>query len=158
MTRTHAEDLPWTAQSSPAGKFGLQRRSLSQAAGSPKDTGTWGGGHPFDLEIHRLQPGKINFPLHEHSAQWEAYYFLSGTGMVRTPKGKEAVKAGDYIVFPPEEAHQIINNSQEELTYMVIADQPRTDAILYPESGKWLLKPQKKCFEMTEVDYFAGEE
>lgn len=158
MTRTQLDDLPWTTQNSPQGKYGIQRRSLSQAAGCPKDTGTWGGGHPFEVEIHRLPPGKINFPLHEHSAQWEAYYILSGHGQVRGAKGQEAVRAGDYLSFPPGDAHQLINDSMEELTFMVIADQPQADAIHYPESGKWLLKPQKKCFEMKEVEYFLGEE
>ncbi len=158
MTRTHSEDLPWTTQNSPKGKYGMQRRSLSQAAGSPKDTGTWGGGHPFDVEIHRLQAGKINFPLHEHSAQWEAYYILSGTGQVRSSKGTEAVRAGDYLMFPPGEAHQIINNSSEELTFIVVADQPQADVIHYPDSGKHQIKPQRKTFEMKDVDYFAGEE
>lgn len=158
MTRTHAEDLPWTQQKSPKGKYDLSRRALSIAAGGQKDVGTWGGGHPFDLEIHRIPPGKINFPLHEHSAQWEAYYILSGGGQVRTPAGKAAIKAGDYLVFPPGEAHQLINNGSEDLTFIVIADQPRADVIHYPDSGKWMTKPQRKVFEMQEADYFKGEE
>jgi len=158
MTRAQADDLPWTLQNSPKGTFGLARRSLSIAAGGQKDIGTWGGGHPFDLEIHRIPPGKINFPLHEHSAQWEAYYILSGSGKVRTPKGKETIKAGDYLVFPPGEAHQLINPGFEDLTYLVIADQPQADVIHYPDSGKWMTKPQRKVFEMAEVDYFKGEE
>lgn len=158
MTRTQADDLPWTTQNSPGGKYGVQRRTLSQAAGGQKDIGTWGGGHPFDLEIHRIPPGKTNFPLHEHSAQWEAYYILSGFGKVRTPEGKQAIQAGDYLVFSPGEAHQIINNGSEDLTLMVIADHPPADVIHYPDSGKWFVKPQKKVFEMNEVDYFKGEE
>lgn len=158
MTRTHAEDLPWTQQNSPKGKYGVSRRSLSIAAGGQKDIGTWGGGHPFDLEIHRVSPGKINFPLHEHAAQWEAYYILSGSGEVRTAKGKEGVKAGDYLVFQPGEAHQLINTGSEDLTFIVVADHPQADVIHYPDSGKWLAKPQKKVFEMQEVDYFKGEE
>ena len=158
MTRTQTEDLPWTAQNSPKGKYGIQRRSVSQGAGGQKDIGTWGGGHPFDLEIHRIATGKINFPLHEHSAQWEAYYILSGSGKVRTPKGKEAIQAGDYLVFPPGEAHQLINTGSEDLTYIVIADQPQADVIHYPDSGKWMVKPQRKVFEMAEADYFKGEE
>lgn len=158
MTRTHAEDLPWTQQTSPKGKFGLARRALSIAAGGQKDIGTWGGGHPFDVEIQQLAPGKINFPFHAHAAQWEAYYILSGTGQMRTPKGKEAVKAGDYLVFPPGEAHQLINTGSEDLTFLVIADQPQADVINYPDSGKWMVKPQKKSFEMQEVEYFKGEE
>jgi len=158
MNRTHADEIPWTQQTSPQGRYGVMRRSLSQSAGGQKDIGTWGGGHPFDLEIHRIPPGKVNFPFHEHSAQWEAYYILSGSGKLRTPKGKEAIQAGDYLVFPPGEAHQVINNCSEDLTYIVIADQPQADVIHYPDSGKWLVKPQKKCFEMKEADYFAGEE
>lgn len=158
MTRTQADDLPWTAQTSPGGKFGVLRRTLSQATGGQKDIGTWGGGHPFDLEIHRVPPGKINFPLHEHAAQWEAYYILSGSGKVHTSQGKGAIKAGDYLVFPPGEAHQLINTGAEDLTFLVIADQPQADVIHYPKSGKWLVKPAKKVFEMNEVDYFKGEE
>lgn len=158
MNRTHVEDLPWTTQNSPKGKYGVQRRALSQAVGCGKDTGTWGGGHPFEVEIHRVSPGKINFPLHEHSAQWEAYYILSGQGQVRGGEGNEVIQGGDYLVFAPGEAHQIINTGEVDLTFIVIADQPQADIIHYPESQKWLLKPQKKVFAMQEVDYFAGEE
>lgn len=158
MIRTQADDLPWTTQNSPKGKFSLSRRSLTLAAGGQKDIGTWGGGHPFDVEIHRIPPGKANFPLHEHSAQWEAYYILSGSGQMRTPNGKEAIKAGDYLVLPPGEAHQLINTGSEDLTFLVIADQPQADVIHYPDSGKWMVKPQRKVFEMTEADYFKGEE
>jgi uncharacterized cupin superfamily protein len=158
MKRIHSEDLPWTSQTSPLGKYGVQRRPLSQAAGCPKDTGTWGGGHPFEVEIHRVRSGQINFPLHEHSAQWEAYYVLSGAGQFRGPKGTEPISAGDYLVIPPGEAHQIINNGSEDLTFIVIADQPQAEVIHYPESGKWMTKPQRKVFEMKDVDYFAGEE
>jgi uncharacterized cupin superfamily protein len=91
------------------GKYSLHRRPLSHAACSAKDTGTWGGGHPFEVEMSRLEPGKINFPMHEHSAQWEACLIVSGTGKIRTTESKNAIAAGDYFVFPPGEAHQLIN-------------------------------------------------
>ncbi len=158
MTRTQSDDLPWTQQSSPQGKFSIIRRALSQATGGKKDVGTWNGGHPFDVEIHRVPPGKINFPYHEHSAQWEAYYILSGVGYVRSAKGKDTVRAGDYLVFPPGEAHHFINYGDEDLTFLVIADQPQADVIFYPDSKKWMVKPQRKHFEMKDVEYFAGEE
>ena len=38
------------------------------------------GGHPFDLELGKFSPGKSGCPFHAHSAQWECYYILSGTG------------------------------------------------------------------------------
>ena len=62
------------------------------------------------------------------------------------------------MVFPPGEAHQLINTGSEDLVYYVIADNPQADVVFYPDSNKWLAKPAKKCFEMKEVDYFAGEE
>jgi uncharacterized cupin superfamily protein len=158
MTRTHLDDHPWQGQSSPSGKYSLQRRTLSQEAGGKKDIGTWGGGHPFDLEAHRLPPGKMNFPYHAHSAQWEAYYILSGSGQMKTPAGLYDIRQGDYLVCPPDEPHQLINTTREDLVYLVIANQPQADVIHYPNSGKWLIKPQKKIFEMKEVDYFQGEE
>jgi uncharacterized cupin superfamily protein len=68
------------------------------------------------------------------------------------------VIAGDYLVIPPGEAHQFTNTGDEELVFLVIADHPQADVIHYPDSGKWLVKPQKKVFEMQEVDYFKGEE
>jgi uncharacterized cupin superfamily protein len=158
MHRVQANDLPWKSQRSPQGKYELARRSLTQAVGGEKDVGTWGGGHPFEVEIHRLPPGKWNFPLHQHAAQWEAYYILSGQGEVRGEAGSEPVKSGDYLVFKPGEAHQFHNNSTEDLVFMVIADQPQADILFYPDSGKWMHKPQRQCFEMQQVDYFAGEE
>lgn len=158
MTRTHIDAHPWQGQASPGGRYSMQRRPLSQEAGGQKDTGTWGGGHPFDLEAHRIPPGKANFPLHEHAAQWEAYYILGGTGQLRTPQGHHDIGPGDYLVCPPGEAHQLVNTGQAELLYLVIADHPQADVIRYPDSGKWLIKPQRKVFEMKEVPYFQGEE
>ena len=76
MTRIQAEDLPWTQQNSPQGKYSLARRSLSIAAGGQKDVGTWGGGHPFDLEIQLSQDGVVGRLLAE--AQGLRLFALAG--------------------------------------------------------------------------------
>lgn len=86
----------------------------------------------------------MNFPYHAHSAQWEAYYILSGSGQMKTPAGLYDIRQGDYLVCPPDEPHQLINTTREDLVYLVIANQPQADVIHYPNSGKWLIKPQKK--------------
>ena len=57
-----------------------------------KDVGTWGGGHPFDVEYVRLPPGAANFPFHAHFAQWEMYIFLQGRGSVRGPDSTIAIE------------------------------------------------------------------
>ena len=75
---------------SPEGKYHLLRQSISQELGGTKDVGTWGGGHPFDVEYVRLPPGAANFPFHAHFAHWEMYIFLQGRGSVRGPDSTDS--------------------------------------------------------------------
>lgn len=157
MNKTDLDAIPWTPQFSPKGKFGVFRKNLSEAAGGKKDAGTHAEGHPFDIELVRLPPEKINWPLHSHAAQWEAYIILSGHGRLRTQNEEHEIKAGDFLVLPPGEAHQMSNDSDEDLTYYVIADNPPADVIYYPDSQKYFIKPARKVFAI-EADYFDGEE
>ncbi len=39
-----------------------------------------------------------------------------------------------------------------------IADNPPADVVNYPDSGKWFVKPWRKCVIVQEADYYAGEE
>jgi uncharacterized cupin superfamily protein len=158
MNKANQNQIDWVELKSPRGKFQLFRRHISLAMGGKKDTGTWGGGHPFDLELTRLPPGKTNWPYHAHAAQWEMYIVLSGRGQLRTSEGKSDIGPGDCFIHPPGEPHQIHNTGTEDLVYYVIADNPQCDTGNYPDTGKWFAKPQRKCFEITEVDYYKGEE
>lgn len=158
MKKVNQSDIKWAEQRSPNGRFRLFRRHISEALGAPRDAGVAGGGHPFDVELSRLPPGATNFPLHAHAAQWELYLILSGTGALRTGTEETTVQSGDTFICPPGEPHQLKNNGPDDLVYYVIADNPPADVIQYPDSKKWLVKPQRKCFTMQEVDYFSGEE
>jgi uncharacterized cupin superfamily protein len=158
MNKMNQNNLDWTEVKSPRGKYQVFRRHISLALGGKKDLGTWGGGHPFDLELTRVPPGKANWPYHAHASQWELYVVLSGQGKVCTPQGEFEIGPGDCVLHPPGEPHQIHNHGAEDLVYYVIADNPPSDITHYPDSKKWTIKPQLKCFEMTEVDYYKGEE
>jgi len=65
------------------------------------------------------------------------YIVVSGTGQIRTEKGLEPIVAGDAIFFSPGEAHQIVNNSAQELIFYIIADNPIGETGYYPDSDKW---------------------
>lgn len=158
MNKTNQNQVEWTETKSPKGKYHLFRRHLSLALGGKKDAGTWGGGHPFDVEMTRVPPGKTNWPYHAHSTQWEMYLILAGRGQVRALEGTFDIGSGDCFIFPPGEAHQIHNHGTEDLIFYVIADNPPSDVGSYPDSGKWFIKPQRKAFKMTEVDYYQDEE
>lgn len=158
MKHVRESDIPWIERRSPGGHFHILRRSISGALGAPPDAGVAGGGHPFDVELARLPPGATNFPFHAHAAQWEVYLVLSGTGEVRAGDKTVPITAGDSFVCPPGEPHQLKNTGPDDLLYYVIADNPPADVIYYPDSDKWMVKPQRKCFTMQETDYHANEE
>lgn len=158
MKHIRESDIPWFEVHSPKGRFHVFRRAISQALGAPRDAGVAGGGHPFDVELARIPPGAANFPFHSHAAQWEMYIVLSGSGEVRAGAEIHPITANESFICPPGEAHQIRNTGTVDLVYYVIADNPPAEVVHYPDSGKWAVRPPRKCFTMTEQDYYHGEE
>lgn len=150
------EELTW---GSPKGKFAGAGREISEALGWDPQSAEAGPRHPFAVEILRLAPGQTPYPYHSHSAQWEFYHVISGQGTARDEDGKTLIKAGDAFIYGPGEAHQLINDSSEDLVLYVIADNPIGESCYYPDSGKWLVRsPERRLFRGDALDYFDGEE
>lgn len=115
--------------------------------------------HPFDVEILRVEPGQTPYPYHSHSAQWEFYHVISGSGTVRHQGGTTAIVAGDAFLFKPGEPHQIINDGTEDLMMYVVADNPFGESCHYPDSNKWLVRsPERRLVRSEDLDYYDGEE
>jgi uncharacterized cupin superfamily protein len=151
--------VPIEKRKSPKGDFELTRQHLSLALGGVRDVGPWGGGHPFDVERVTMPPGKKNYPLHSHAAQTEYYIIVAGTGQARDEAGRLLpLKAGDHFICLPGEAHQIVNDSDRELEYFVIADHHPADVSTYPKTNKRMIKPEGRCIRLEEADYYDGEE
>lgn len=152
------KEEPWQ---SPRGKYAASFKGISEALGRDPQSFDLAKRHPFDLEITRVRPGKINFPYGGHSAQWEMYLVISGNGTVRHEQGTIDIEPGDAFLFPPNEPHQIINSGRDDLVYYVIADNPIGDSAYFPDSGKWKvnkLSDQRVDIKGLETDYFDGEE
>lgn len=158
MKRKKLNEISEEERKSPHKKYHLFRKHISEALGGLTNKGTWGGGHPFDVELVRIPPKASNFPYHAHASQWELYIIIAGSGTVRYDSGEEAIGAGDNMVFPPGEAHQFTNNGSTDLIYYVIADNPLADVTNYPDTNKWAVKPAMKCFTMTETEYYEEED
>ncbi len=154
MKRIKLSEVIEEERKSPNKKYHLFRKHISEALGCILNKGTWGGGHPFEVELVRMPPHATNFPYHEHAIQWELYIIVSGGGSIRSDSGEESLEVGDNIIFPPGEAHQIINTGETDLVYYVIADNPQADITHYPDTGKWAIKPTMKYFKMDETDYY----
>lgn len=97
------------------------------------------GAERLGYAVVRLQPGKRAWPYHSHHTVEEMFFVLSGTGTLRHAGEEFPIRAGDFICSPadPDQPHQIINTSDEELSYIALGNQSRTDVMLYPDSGKF---------------------
>ena len=160
MNRVSLDNLPSESWASPGGRFKQTMKQVSEALGRVPDSTDLTKRHPFDVEWCALPGHSENCPYHAHACQWEMYVFLKGEGFARDQSGKHPVKGGDIVLFAPGEAHQIINESDADLVYFVIADNPLVDPCYYPDSDKWAVKvgEKRKIMVGEEVDYFYREE
>ena len=154
-TKTMAEEH-W---SSPKGRFAGAYKGVSLALGRMEQSTDFKERHPFDIEICRVPAGKSNYPYHAHSAQWEFYHVISGTGSVRHQDGVTAIEPGDAFIFQPGEPHQITSDAPEDLVLYVIADNPIGESCYYPDSKKWVVQsPEVRFIRSDALKYLDGEE
>ena len=158
MKRVNIGEIPWSDWSSPGGIFQGRSKEVSIALGAVRNAPLHAGGHPFDLEIGQLPPGKAGCPYHRHSTQWELFLIVAGRGTVRHRRGRQPVKAGDAILQPPGAAHHLINTGDTDLDYLLIADNPPVDLWHYPDSNKFGYRPDGGTFRPAYVDYWLDED
>jgi uncharacterized cupin superfamily protein len=150
------EEFSWA---SPKGKFTGSGKGISEALGRDPSSFDLRQRHPFDVEILRIPAGATPYPFHSHAAQWEFYHVIAGHGLVRHKDGNTEIETGDAFLFKPDEPHQLINNSTEDLVIYVIADNPIGESCYYPDSNKWLVRsPERRLIRSESLDYFDGEE
>ena len=150
------EEVSW---SSPRGKFAGAGKQVSEALGRQPGSTDLRHRHPFDVEICRVPPGRSPYPYHSHSAQWEFYHVISGSGRLRHGEGFSPIGPGDAFLFPPGEPHQLLNDGETDLVLYVVADNPLGESCHYPDSDKWMVRsPDTRLIRSEELDYYDGEE
>jgi uncharacterized cupin superfamily protein len=159
MRKVNTNALDEETYVSPRGRFACSEKSVSEALGRKPTSTDLLELHPFDVAIVRVPPGKRNWPYHSHSAQWEFYHVISGSGSVRHEDGTTSVEPGDAFLFEPGKPHQIINDGAEQLVLYLIADNPPGGSTYYPDSQKWAVRsPERRIIRSEALDYFDGEE
>jgi len=93
------------------------------------------------VRITAVPPGKTAWPCHAHLVNEELALVLEGCGSVRIGGQRFPIRAGDLIGFPADKAlaHQIVNDSDAPLRYLMVSTQQAPDVLLYPESGKFFV-------------------
>lgn len=89
--------------------------------------------------LYELPPGKRSWPYHYHTANEEALYVLTGTGLLRTADGERQLAAGDFASFPADESggHRIVNDGEEPLRYLLVSTMNEPDVTVYPDQNKF---------------------
>jgi len=159
MKKVNTRTLEEEQWSSPKGKFASAGKEVSEALGRKPQSLDLNERHPFDVEICRIPAGKVACPYHSHSAQWEFYHVISGTGTCRHKDGTTPIEPGDAFIFPPGEPHQLAAAESEDLIVYVVADNPIGESCHYPDSQKWLVRsPERRLIASEPKEYYEGEE
>ncbi len=64
---------------------------------------------------------------------------ISGSGTVRHDHGRMVIESGDCFLFKPDQAHQLVNDSDSDLVILVVADNPIGESYHYPEEAMWIV-------------------
>ena len=159
MRKINTKDAPDLKWSSPKGTFVGSGVEISEGLGRKPQSMDLRERHPFDVEILRIPVGKTPYPYHAHSAQWEFYHVIAGTGKVRHQDGSTPIEPGDAFIFQPDQPHQLINDGNEVLEVYVVADNPIGESGYFPDSDKYMVRsPGRKLLRSGALDYFDGEE
>jgi uncharacterized cupin superfamily protein len=132
------------------------------------------GARQLGCQLHVVPAGKKAFPRHNHHANEEMFYVVSGEGTYRVGDASFPIREGDVICAPPGDAasaHQVVNNSADELRYLAFSTRLDPDVTEYPDSNKFsvasMIPPgggmmsAKFSYVSRQdhpVDYFDGEE
>jgi len=104
----------------------------------------------FGVNLTKLSPGAVSALFHQHEKQDEFVYILEGTPTLFLGEEEFLLGPGDCIGFKAGSgvAHQLVNRSNEMITYIEIGDRTAGDEVEYPrddikamlnESGAWVL-------------------
>jgi uncharacterized cupin superfamily protein len=88
--------------------------------------------------LFELPAGQAAYPYHFHYADEELIIVLHGRPTLRTPAGRRTLEEGEAVRFPlgEEGAHQLINETEESVTFLAVSSSGRPDVVVYPDSDK----------------------
>ena len=141
------EEEHWGTPTSGSGGFG---KGLSEALGRDPASLNIGERHPFDVEIQRIAPGDKPYAYHSHSAQWEFYYVIAGSGSVRDEGGSTKIVTGDAFLFQPGQAHEFTNDGTNDLVVICVADNPIGESVYLPDRDTWFVRSPERTQVVRE--------
>lgn len=104
----------------------------------------------FGANLTHLSPGAVSALLHSHSRQEELILVLEGSPTLVLDEAEYILHPGDCYGFQAGTGvpHQLMNRSEEDVTYVEIGDRIEGDEVEYPNddlkatqlpNGQWAL-------------------
>lgn len=126
MFQVNEQDIDWDDYE--RGEQTFRRKELANAVDAEE----------LGCSLYELPPGKRSWPYHYHTANEEALFVLSGSGMVRQDGEERSIETGAFVTFPADErgAHQVVNDGEEPLRYLAVSTMDEPDVTVYPEMEK----------------------
>ena len=127
MSNVNETDIEWDEYD--RGENAFRRKELAAATDAEQ----------LGCSLYELDPGKRSWPYHYHTANEEAIYVLAGTGTLRGEDGEHDLTAGEFVALPADESggHQIVNDGEEVLRYLMVSTMDEPDVTIYPEMEKF---------------------
>jgi uncharacterized cupin superfamily protein len=114
------------------------------------------GGEQIGAFLYVLEDGQRSAPYQFHHGSEHWLLVVSGTPLLRTPKGERTLRSGDVACLPagPGGAHQVTGPG----TFMLLSQRCEFDATEYPDSGKVEIQATGAVFRTGDaVDFWEGE-
>jgi uncharacterized cupin superfamily protein len=110
------------------GPFGIRGSRVGAAAGAER----------LGASVYELAPGKRNLPYHAHFGIEELLIVLSGSPKLRSPAGERQLAPGEVVAFAAgrDGAHQLINDGDSAVRYVMVSTTAPADLVEYPDSNK----------------------
>ena len=126
MVKCNERDLEWNEYDH--GDSVFRRKELTNAVDAEK----------LGCSLYELEAGDRSWPYHYHTANEEALFVLEGEGTVRLDGEERSLEAGGFVVFRADEsgAHQVVNDGEDPLRYLVMSTMNEPDVTIYPEMEK----------------------
>lgn len=108
----------------------------------------------FGVNLTDLAPGAISALAHSHSQQDEFIFVLEGTPTLVLGTEEYTLHPGDCYGFKAGRgiAHQLVNRSEENVTYLEIGDCTTGDEVEYPNDDLKARQLTNGIWKLTHKD------
>ncbi len=108
----------------------------------------------FGVNLTHLAPGAVSALAHSHSKQEEFIFILEGTPTLILEREEFTLSPGDCYGFKAGTsiAHQLVNRSEENVSYLEIGDRTSGDEVEYPNDDLKATQLANGLWHLTHKD------